>query len=426
MVTLAKKIIAHASGKEQLATGDIVMASVDLAMVHDSSGPRRLVPKLQELGMSPWDSNKIVVVSDHFVPADTESAQMIQKITKSWVRDHDISHYYDNEGICHVLLPERGHIKPGMFCVGGDSHSPTAGAFGAYMFGVGATDMAGVMATGETWLTVPETILIEWQGVLQPNVCAKDMILKLCADFGIAGAADHVVQFTGSTISSLGMQERMTLTNMTAELGAQTGIIAPDELTYNYLASVGLDIPLPEQHWSIATCEQEKNHYRYNASALSPQVALPHSPANATDISSCENTEITVAYIGACTGAKLTDLKAAAQILRGQKVAQGVKLLVAPASRKEQAEAEQEGIMQIFRDAGATILPNACGICAGYGNNRLENHEVCISSTARNFKGRMGGPDAQVYLSSPLTVASSAIAGKIYDPRHFDKVVSHG
>lgn len=426
MVTLAKKIIAHASGKEQLATGDIVMASVDLAMVHDSSGPRRLVPKLQELGMSPWDSNKIVVVSDHFVPADTESAQMIQKITKSWVRDHDISHYYDSEGICHVLLPERGHIKPGMFCVGGDSHSPTAGAFGAYMFGVGATDMAGVMATGETWLTVPETILIEWQGVLQPNVCAKDMILKLCADFGIAGAADHVVQFTGSTISSLGMQERMTLTNMTAELGAQTGIIAPDKVTYDYLASVGLDIPLPQQHWSIATCEQEKNHYRYNASTLSPQVALPHSPANAADISSCENTEITVAYIGACTGAKLTDLKAAAQILRGQKVAQGVKLLVAPASRKEQAEAEQEGIMQIFRDAGATILPNACGICAGYGNNRLENHEVCISSTARNFKGRMGGPDAQVYLSSPLTVASSAIAGKIYDPRHFDEVVSHG
>lgn len=243
MVTLAKKIIAHASGKEQLATGDIVMASVDLAMVHDSSGPRRLVPKLQELGMSPWDSNKIVVVSDHFVPADTESAQMIQKITKSWVRDHDISHYYDSEGICHVLLPERGHIKPGMFCVGGDSHSPTAGAFGAYMFGVGATDMAGVMATGETWLTVPETILIEWQGVLQPNVCAKDMILKLCADFGIAGAADHVVQFTGSTISSLGMQERMTLTNMTAELGAQTGIIAPDEVTYNYLHPLVLIYP---------------------------------------------------------------------------------------------------------------------------------------------------------------------------------------
>ncbi|MGI9371224.1 MAG: 3-isopropylmalate dehydratase large subunit [Hyphomicrobiales bacterium] len=414
--TLAQKIIANAAGRDQVTCGEIVTAQVDLAMVHDSSGPRRLKPVLEELGVDVWDPDKVAIITDHFVPAFDDMTREIQTLTREWVAQQNIKAFHDQIGICHVVLPEQGHLKPGMFVVGGDSHSPTGGAFGAYMFGIGATEMAGVMATGEIWIKVPETILIEWQGTLSDFVVAKDIMLALCGALGMDGGGYQAVEYTGSAISALPMRARMTLANMAAELGAQTGLIAPDSVTLDYLAE--RDVHLDDiSHWQTDASAPTKAHHTFNASTLAPQVAAPHSPANAADVSDYEPTPVTVAYIGACTGAKLDDLRGAAQVLKNNKLAPGVELLVAPASKQDQDLAASEGVMSVFEDAGARILPNSCGICAGYGTDRLGEDVVCISSTARNFKGRMGAASSQVYLASPYTVAASAIVGQIADPR---------
>ncbi|MEM0937041.1 MAG: 3-isopropylmalate dehydratase large subunit [Pseudomonadota bacterium] len=413
--TLAEKIIARAAARPSVTPGEVVTARVDLAMIHDSGGPRRVAPILKELGVGLWDADKVVLISDHFVPGDTEEGATILRLTRDWARKTGVR-FHDGEGICHVVLPESGQLQPGFFVVGGDSHSPTGGAFGAFMFGIGATEMAGVLATGEIWVKVPETILIEWRGALNPGVMAKDMMLALCGRLGMDGGRYQAIEYTGTAIKALGMQERMTLANMAAELGGQVGLIAPDETTSAFLRQVGADVPDfcdLKTDAGAATAD----HHIFDASALAPQVAAPHSPANAMDALAAEPTAVNVAYIGACTGAKYTDLAAAAAILRGKRLAPGVELLVAPSSKRDQDRAAEEGIMGVFESAGAKILPNACGICAGYGTHRLDAGVTCISSTARNFRGRMGDKDSRVWLGSPLTVAASAIRGQIADPR---------
>jgi 3-isopropylmalate/(R)-2-methylmalate dehydratase large subunit len=286
------------------------------------------------------------------------------------------------------------------------------------MFGIGATEMAGVLATGEIWMSVPHTILIEWQNRLSPGVTAKDMMLAICGRIGMDGGRYQAVEYAGEAITVLSMQERMTLSNMAAELGGQAGLIAPDRVTADYLTSVGGDAG-DWRHLKSDAGAALLAHHVMDAAALSPQVAAPHSPANAAPVGDITNTVIDVAYIGACTGAKYEDLKNAAAILAGQTVPPSVELLVAPASRRDQDRAEAEGLMAVFEDAGAKILPNACGICAGYGTHRLGEDITCISSTARNFKGRMGAASSEVWLASPFTVAASALAGKITDPRDF-------
>jgi 3-isopropylmalate/(R)-2-methylmalate dehydratase large subunit len=304
-----------------------------------------------------------------------------------------------------------------MFVVGGDSHSPTGGAFGAYMFGIGATEMAGVLATGEIWLRVPETILIEWKNRLGKGVVAKDMMLALCGRLGMGGGKYEAVEYTGEAVRALSMQERMTMSNMAAELGAQAGLIAPDRTTADWLAAHNGDAG----EWQGLVTDPDAavlEHHVFDAATLEPQVAAPHSPANAMAAKDAPATAIDVAYIGACTGAKYDDLAAAAAILRGQRLAAGVELMVAPSSRDDQKRAENEGLMKVFEDIGARILPNACGICAGYGADRLGEDVTCISSTARNFQGRMGANSSKVWLGSPLTVAASAIEGRVTDPRH--------
>ena len=416
--TLAQKIVAKACGKDRVNAGEVEIANVDLAMIHDSGGPRRVKPILERLGVNVWSSEKIVVVTDHYVPEFNAETKAIQKLTRDWVKAHNIQSFYDQMGICHVVVPENGHLKPGMFVVGGDSHSPTGGAFGAYMFGVGATEMAGVLATGEIWIKVPETIKINWSGMLNEYITAKDMMLYTCGKLGMDGGKYQAVEFSGSTISSLSMQERMTLSNMTAELGGQAGIIAPDQITKNYLKSVGVP-EINTDYWRSDDDAYFLESYQFDASQLVPQVAAPHSPANSVDIAESKGTKINVAYIGACTGAKMSDLRMAASVLKGKELASGVRLLVAPASKKDQELAKDEGIMKIFEDAGASILPNSCGICAGYGSERLGEDVICISSTARNFQGRMGALSSGVYLGSPYTVAASAITGEISDPRDF-------
>jgi 3-isopropylmalate/(R)-2-methylmalate dehydratase large subunit len=416
--TLAQKLIARAAGKCEVAPGEIVTCRVDLAMFHDSSGPRRLKPMLESLGASVWDRSRIVLVMDHYVPERDEESRRIVRIARDWARDQALPHVYDSQGICHVVVPQHGHIRPGMFCVGGDSHSPTGGAFGAYMFGIGSTEMLGVVVTGEIWLRVPRTIRMQWDGQLARGVVAKDMMLHMIGRFGMNGGEYQAVEFCGSAVQALSMAERMTLSNMSAELGAQAGLIAPDGVTQQWLAATGAPpVDITDLHTDAGAIDAPGcETHRFDAAALEPYVAAPHSPANALGVGRYAGTHVDVAYIGACTGAKLDDLRAAAQVLRGHRVAAGVRLMVAPASLKDQEAARDEGVMQSLLDAGAELFPTACGACAGYGETIGDDLTV-ISSTARNFQGRMGSPTAKVYLASPYTVAASALRGVITDPR---------
>jgi 3-isopropylmalate/(R)-2-methylmalate dehydratase large subunit len=405
--TLAQKLVARASGRAQVAPGEIVTCKVDLAMVHDSSGPRRLRPGLERLGAKVWDPSKVVVITDHYLPAYDDESRKIIQIARDWVKDAGVGAFYDAQGICHVVLPERGHLRPGMFAVGGDSHSPTGGAFATYMFGIGATEMLGVMVTGEIWLKVPHTIAMDFEGRLRPGVSAKDVMLFLIGRFGMDGGQYQAVEYRGPAVRALSMQERMTLCNMAAELGGQTGLIASDSVTEEFLKKK-IEI------WDSDAGAPLLAHHRFDAGQLAPQVAAPHSPANTRAVSEFKE-KVDLAYIGACTGAKLDDLRMAACVLQGRK--SRVKLLVAPASLRDQQAAEKEGTLGTLLDAGAELLANSCGMCAGYGEHLLPDGAVAISTTARNFKGRMGSASAQVYLASPYTVAASAVAGRIADPR---------
>lgn len=397
---------------------------VDLAMFHDSSGPRRLKPMLDQLGARIWNTSKVVLVLDHYVPANDDASEQIIAFTRKTANEWKLPHVIDSLGICHVVMPERGYIHPGMMCVGGDSHSSTGGAFGSYMFGIGATEMLGVVVMGEIWVQVPETIRMHWQGTLSPGVYAKDMMLHMVSRFGMNGGAYQAVEFCGDTIKHLNMQERMTLSNMSAELGAQVGLIAPDEITQQYLIEhqnpgfVPFNPPLGQDQLDDLKTDSDAQYsqFEFDASQLAPQIAAPHSPANSRPVHEFSAESIDVAYIGACTGAKLEDLRAAAKVLKGKKIANGTRLIVAPASAIDQSQAIKQGILQILLDAGATLAPNSCGACAGYGSTFESNSRV-ISSTARNFKGRMGPDSVQVYLASPATVAACAVTGKITDVR---------
>lgn len=413
--TLAQKLVARAAGREQVRPGEFVDCEVDLAMFHDSSGPRRLAPLLKELGAQVRDPSRLVLVLDHYVPERDEESRRIVRIARDWAAETGLAHVHDSIGICHVVLPRQGHLKPGLFGVGGDSHSPTAGAFGAYFFGIGATEMLGVVVTGRIWLEVPETLEVRIDGRLADGVSAKDAMLALIGRLGMNGGRYRAVEFTGSGVAALGMAERMTLCNMTAELGAQTGLVAPDATTLRWLADRGVTVA-DAARWQSDPQAPYGETQHLDGARLAPQVALPHSPANARPVTEAAGTPVSVAYIGACTGAKFEDLQAAARVLRGRRVAAGVSLLVAPASVEDTAQAERDGSLGALLAAGATLLPTGCGACAGYGS-RIPDDVNVISSTARNFRGRMGSPSARVFLGSPFTVAASALRGVITDPR---------
>ncbi|MFT3754398.1 MAG: aconitase/3-isopropylmalate dehydratase large subunit family protein [Pseudoxanthomonas sp.] len=414
-LTLAEKIIARASGKEAIQAGEIVTARLDLLMMHDSGGPRRVASRLEKLGARVWDKGKVVVVSDHFVPAvDLESADILA-LTRRWAQAQGVTHY-DMLGICHVVLQEHGHVQPGMFCVGGDSHSPSGGAFGAFMVGMGATDVTGALVTGETWLRVPQTTRVQLDGRLGTGVSAKDVMLMLCGRYGM-GNEGQVFEFGGQAVQAMPMHERLTLCNMAAELGAETGIVEPDATTLAALQAAGKPFAGDIAQWRSDSDASYLHVRRHDAAMLAPHVAAPHSPANSRPVGEHGKVRIDQAYIGACTGAKLSDLRMAADVLKGHKVARGTRLLIAPASVAMTAQAAAEGTLATLTEAGAILLPSGCGACAGMGAGMLAGGETCISTTARNFKGRMGSADAQVYLGSPYSVAAAAIKGEICDPR---------
>lgn len=412
--TVAQKILARASGRARVEPGEIVWCTVDLAMAHDSSGPRRLAGKMAELGAELWDPERLVLVSDHFVPPNDQTEAEILEITRRFARDHGVRKFHEFEGICHIVPLERNYVTPGALFVGADSHSTTAGTMGAFAVPVGSTEMLGVWVTGEIWLKVPPTIKVEWQGEL-PRYCqAKDMVLKVLGEIGDDGAVYRALEYTGETVYALPFDERIVLPNMAIEHGAKTGIIPPDGLTLGR-DRAEMD-PTIEPQWSDTDAEYERV-VSNRAEELVPLVALPGAPDNVVPAAAAAGAPINQAYIGACTGAKEYDLVQAARVLASQRIAPGVRLLVAPSSREATERAAASGVLTQLIQAGATLLPSGCGACAGLGAGILAAGEVCISSTNRNYPGRMGSREAQVYLGSPLTVAASALTGRVTDPR---------
>ncbi|MCL7394129.1 MAG: 3-isopropylmalate dehydratase large subunit [Thaumarchaeota archaeon] len=416
---MVEKILARASGEKEVSPGQIIDAKVDKAMMHDLTGPR-VIDSFREIGVKRvWDPERIIVVFDHDVPPSTIKAAELQKKVRNFVREQGIKYFYDigRGGVCHVVMLEKGHVKPGELIVGADSHTVTYGALGAFATGVGATDMAAVLATGSIWLRVPETLKFEVSGKLQKRVYAKDLILHIIGMIGAEGANYKAMLFSGQTIRDLGIDGRATICNMSIEAGAKVGIIEPDEKTIKYVKERTGEPITPIR--SDEDAEFTKV-YEIDASRLEPQVAIPPSVDNVKPVSEVGGIEIQQGFIGTCTNGRLDDLRAAAEILKGRRVKDGVRLVIIPGSQEVYDHALKEGLIEIFIKAGAIVCGPGCGPCIGISRGVLADDEVCISSANRNFVGRMGSPKSKVYLASPATVAASAIKGKITDPREVD------
>jgi 3-isopropylmalate/(R)-2-methylmalate dehydratase large subunit len=420
-VNITEKILARASGKSRVAPDDIIFANVDKAMIHDVSGPGviKVFEKLKKEGISVdklWDPSKVWVAEDHFVPsAEKISAENIVKLSK-FTKEYGIEKHFKygmgQYGICHTLSHEEALVLPGEVYVGGDSHTNTTGALGAFACGLGHTDIAYVLLKGKIWFKVPQTLYFKINGKLPLGVMAKDVILKIIGDIGNDGAAYAAMEFGGSGVSAMSVESRLTLCNMTTEAGAKNGIIEPDQKTFDYLAERGAADYSPVHGDKDASYAKV---YEYEASELEPIVAKPYSPENIAPVGDVAGIPLDKSYIGSCTGAKYEDLEAAAGVLMGRKVK--IRTEVLPASISIYKRAMEKGLIKIFLDAGATVGPPTCGACCGAHMGVLAKDEVCISTTNRNFPGRMGHVESKTYLASPLVAAASAVTGKITDPR---------
>lgn len=414
--TMSEKILAKASGRREVSAGEIVWADIDKAMMDDILGPRvEIAEKMEEIHDEVWDPQKVVIISDHYTPPANIKQAEIVKFTRDWARNHGISDYYEFVGPCHQVMAEQGYDIPGTVILGTDSHTCTGGAFGAFASGVGSTEMLGILLTGQTWLKVPETIRVEWSGKLPDGVMAKDVSLQTIERIGHAGATYKTVEYVGSTIREMEMDERMCISNMAVEMGAKTGLMEADEKTREYLRNRGVI-----DTGDFFKSDEDAGFCRklsFDSTVLKPMVSCPHEVDNVFAVDDVEKTPVHQAYIGSCTGGRYSDLKAAAEILEGRKIASGIRLLVSPASPEVWRRADEEGILRILSDAGAAILAPTCGVCVGLHSGILAAGENCISSTNRNFVGRMGSKEAGIYLGSPMTVAASAVAGYITDPR---------
>ena len=413
--TLAEKIMARAAGRDAVTAGEFVVADIDLALVHDIFAAS-VFDMLAAAGKDKiFDPDKAVVVIDHLVPAPSAEAAAIHHRIREHVARLGIKAFYDaGEGISHQLLPERGHIRPGMMVVGTDSHTTTHGALAAAATGIGTSEMVYVMATGRLWFRVPETIRYELHGTLTPGVSWKDVILHLAGRFGSDGAQYRSMEFGGPAVTEAGMSSRLTVSNMGLEMGAKFALFPSDAVTATYLAERGVEGIAPLEPDADASYEAV---HEADLSALAPQVALPHDVDNVEPVDNLGDITIHQAFLGSCTNGRIEDLRAAAAILKGRKIASGVRLLVAPASRAVLVRAIDEGIVATLVEAGASVLPPGCGPCFGGHGGLLAPGERCIGTHNRNFIGRMGSPQAEIYLASPETVAASALAGRIADPR---------
>ena len=428
-MTITEKIFAKAAGKNTVTPGESVWLNVDVLMTHDVCGPPTIAIWKKEFAEKAkvWDKEKLVIFPDHYIFTKNAHANRNVDILRQFAADYDLPNYYDvgterYKGVCHIALAEEGYNVPGTVLFGSDSHTCTSGAFGMFSTGVGNTDAAFILGTGKIWEKVPESMKFTFHGTLPPYLTAKDLILHILGDITTDGATYRAMEFDGEAIASMSMNERMTLTNMAIEAGGMNGIIAVDEVTREYLRGVGVT------EYDEFTSDADAiyfSKYEYDVSQIEPTVAKPHSPDNRGTVRSVEGTKLTKAYIGSCTGGKITDFRFAAQILLGNKVL--VPTFVVPASTSVAKQLEEETISgislkDIFVNAGCIIAESSCAACLGGPSDtigRSADGDVVVSTTNRNFPGRMGSKQSAVYLASPLTVAASAITGELTDPRKF-------
>lgn len=376
----------------------------------------RIAQIYDELGLDHvWDANRVVALIDHWTPAGTVDEAIIHQKCQEFVDKYNIDNWLGmREGICHVVFPQMGFVKPGDLIVGSDSHTTTYGALGAFSTGIGSTDMAMVLATGELWFKVPATMKFEISGKIPRCIMGKDIILRIIGDIGVEGATYKTMEYAGEAVRELSVDGRFTLSNMAIEAGAKAGIIEPDEKTVEWVKS------RTEEKFKVVKNDPDADFeevIKMDVSNLEPQVAMPPSPGDSVPVSEVEGIKINQAFLGSCTNGRIEDLRAAAKIMKGKKIPREVKGIVIPASREVYTQAMHEGLLDIFMDAGNVICNPHCGPCIGGSSGLLGPGEVCISSSNRNFIGRMGSKDSKVYLASPLTVAASAVKGEITDPR---------
>jgi 3-isopropylmalate/(R)-2-methylmalate dehydratase large subunit len=414
-MTITEKILAAHAGKETVSPGELVQVNVDLALANDITAPLA-IDVFDRLGVREvFDRERIALVPDHFVPnKDIESAQQV-KVTREFARKHRIKHFFElgETGIEHVILPEKGLISPGDLVIGADSHTCTYGALGAFSAGVGSTDLGAILATGNTWLKVPATIKVVYEGNLRPWVGGKDLILYTLGLLGVAGAVYCSLEFTGEVMGRLSMAHRFTMANMAVEAGAKNGIFEPDGTTKEYME--GRSDRAGNFLKSDPDAYYEKE-IKIMVDDMAPQVALPHSPDNVKPISEIGSVPLDQVFLGSCTNGRLEDLREAARLLHGRNVAGGTRLIVIPGSPLIYKEAIKEGIIETFLDAGAVIGPPCCGPCLGGHMGILAEGERALSTTNRNFVGRMGHPKSEVYLANPAVAAASAVMGQIASP----------
>ncbi len=414
-MTITEKILAAHAGLNEVKPGELIKAKVDMALANDITAPLAIKAFKTAKGKQVFAKDKIALVLDHFTPnKDIPSAIQCQEVRK-FAKEQGIVHFYDvgEVGIEHVLLPEKGLVLPGDVVIGADSHTCTYGALGAFSTGVGSTDLGAVMLTGEIWLKVPPSIKLVYKGKLPKWITGKDLILYTIGDLGVEGALYKAMEFCGEAIAELSMDGRFTMANMAIEAGAKNGIFAPDEKTEAYVK------PRATRPYKIYQSDPDAKYLfvkEYDVAQLEPQVALPHSPDNVKGVSEIGEIKIDQVVIGSCTNGRLEDLRLAASILKGKKVAKGVRCIVIPGSQQVYLDALRGGLIEIFIEAGAAVSTPTCGPCLGGHMGVLGPGEKAISTTNRNFIGRMGHVESEVYLASPAVAAASAIAGKIASP----------
>jgi 3-isopropylmalate/(R)-2-methylmalate dehydratase large subunit len=419
-MTITEKILAVHAGKEKVHPGDLINSKIDIVMGHDLSVPPA-IEELERIGADRvFDKEKIVIVPDHFAPnKDVKSAENCKRM-KEFARRHQISHYYEvgEMGIAHALLPEKGVVLPGDVVVGGDSHTCTYGGLGAFATGVGSSDLAAAILTGELWFKVPESMKFVYHGKLQKWVDGKDLILYTIGDIGVDGALYRAMEFTGEVIDQLPMSGRLTIANMAIEAGAKSGIFQADKVTEAYLKGRAT------RPYKIFRSDRDAIYVgvrEYDVSQIEPQVAFPHLPSNTKPISQVGEIPIDQVVIGSCTNGRIEDLRVAAQVLRGNKVAPYVRLIIIPATQEVYRQAMREGLFEVFLDAKGVISTPTCGPCVGGHMGVLAKGEKAVSTTNRNFIGRMGHPESEVYLSNPAVAAASAVKGRIANPEEVVK-----
>jgi 3-isopropylmalate/(R)-2-methylmalate dehydratase large subunit len=415
-MTITEKVLAAHAGLDRVSPGDLVNIKLDLVLSNDITAPIA-IKQFKEIGVDGvFDKDKVVIVPDHFTPnKDIDSAEQC-KMVREFAHDKELTNYFEigRMGIEHALLPEQGLVLPGDAVIGADSHTCTYGALGAFSTGVGSTDLAAAMATGETWLKVPSSIKFVFNGHLNPWVTGKDLILYAIGQIGVDGALYQAMEFTGDAISMLSMDGRFSMCNMAIEAGGKNGIIAPDQKTLEYIQ--GRSKRSHTEFASDSDAEYERV-YEWNVADIELQVAFPHLPSNARGISDVGDVRIDQVVIGSCTNGRLEDLRVAAQILKGKKVDKKVRCIIIPATQTIYKQAMKEGLIDIFIDAEAAVSTPTCGPCLGGHMGILAKGERSLATTNRNFVGRMGHPESEVYLCGPAVAAASAISGKIEAPQ---------